>query len=232
MNRWILPALLLIAAACSPQSELTDPVARGHRDFNGLGCVKCHQIGGEGNAWGPDLTMVGFRKSGAWIDQWLKSPHDWNQKTVMPNFHLNEGTRADLVAFLSAQTGDGWPVKPWLTDEAKALPAAERGKVIFNYAGCVSCHAQAGYGGYPNNNVAGGLIPSLTKVTEGYSKAELHSKIKTGSIPIPSSSSQPAPMLQMPKWGNKLSDAEINDLVEYLWSLAPKKTAAASKDDF
>lgn len=232
MNRWILPALLLISAACSPQNELTDPVARGKRDFNGLGCVKCHQIGGQGVAWGPDLTMVGFRKSGPWIDQWLQNPHTWNPKTVMPNFNLKDSTRADLVAYLSEQKGQAWETKPWLTAEAKALPAAERGKIIFNSAGCVSCHAKDGYGGYPNNNVAGGLIPSLTKVTEGYSKPELASKIKVGAVPIPVSTSQPAPMLQMPKWGTQLSDAEIDSLVEYLWSLAPKKTGAAAKDDF
>ncbi len=232
MNRWILPALLLISAACSPQTELTDPVARGERDFNGLGCVKCHQIGDKGHAWGPDLTMLGFRKSGPWIDQWLQNPHNWNPKTVMPNFNLKPETRADLVAFLSTQKGQAWETKPWLTAEAKALPAAERGRIIFNSVGCVSCHAKDGYGGYPNNNVAGGLIPSLTKVTEGYSKAELHSKIKTGAVPIPASSQAPAPMLQMPKWGQQLSDAEIDSLVEYLWSLAPKKSAAAAKDDF
>lgn len=233
MNRLLLPALLLALAACSPQADVSDPVARGERDFNGLGCVKCHMIGDKGHAWGPDLSMLGYRKSSAWIDQWLQNPHQWNPKTVMPNFNLKDSTRADLVAYLSAQKGQAWKEKPWMTAEAQALPPAERGQIIFNYAGCITCHAKAGYGGYPNNNVAGGLIPSLTKVTEGYSKDELHSKIKVGAVPIPKSSSEPAPLLQMPKWGQQLSDAEIDSVVAYLWSLAPKKAAgAASKDDF
>ncbi|MEK7746844.1 MAG: cytochrome c, partial [Elusimicrobiota bacterium] len=167
MNRWIFPALLLTLAACSRQPELTDTLARGERDFNGLGCVKCHMVGDKGNDWGPDLTNLGFRKSSAWIDGWLKDPHAWNPKTVMPNFNLKDSTRADLVAYLSAQKGQAWTVKPWETPAAAALPAAARGKIIFNAVGCVSCHAKDGYGGYPNNNVAGGLVNSLSKVTEG-----------------------------------------------------------------
>lgn len=235
MNRWLLPVVAaLLAASCTSQTELTDPVARGERDFNGLGCVKCHAIGENGHSWGPNLTMLGFRKSPEWIDQWLQNPHQWNPKTVMPNFNLKEGTRKDLVAYLSSQKGQAWKVKPWQTEEAKALPAAQRGEIIFNNVGCVTCHAQGGYGGYPNNNVAGGLIPSLTKVTEGYSKDELYQKIKTGAIPIPVSSEAPKPMLQMPKWGDQLDKAEIESVVEYLFTLGPKKAAGAkpAADDF
>ncbi len=234
MNRWLLPALLLALAACSSQPELTDPIARGERDFNGLGCVKCHMIGEKGNDWGPNLTLLGFRKSSTWIDTWLKDPHSWNPKTVMPNFNLKDSTRADLVAYLSAQKGQAWKVKPWATPEAEALPPAERGKIIFNNAGCVSCHAKDGYGGYPNNNVAGGLVNSLSKVTEGYSKAELHQKIKGGAIPIPVDSSKPLPMLQMPKWGDQLNEKEIDAVVEYLFALGSKGAVGkkADKDDF
>ncbi|UPT75835.1 MAG: cytochrome c [Elusimicrobiota bacterium] len=234
MNRWILPVVILLAAACSSkQSASTDPVVRGERAFNGLGCVKCHVIGDSGHNWGPDLTMLGFRKSAVWIDQWLKNPHEWNPKTVMPNFNLDDAARADLVAYLSAQKGQAWKEKPWKTAAAAALPAAERGKIVFNSVGCVTCHAKDGYGGYPNNNVAGGLIPSLSKVTEGYSKHELLEKIKAGAVPIPVSSSQPKPLLEMPKWGGQLDDSEINAVVEYLWSLAPKKKGGKpAADDF
>ena len=235
MNRLSLAALLLaFAAACSPQAVSDDPVVRGERDFKGLGCVSCHKVGDTGKEWGPNLTMLGFRKSPEWIEQWLKNPHAWNPKTIMPNFNLKDGTRADLVAYLSAQKGQAWAVKPWETEHAKALPAAERGRVIFDAAGCVTCHAQAGYGGYPNNNVAGGLIPSLTKVTEGYTKKELHDKVKHGAVPIPNDAKEPKPLLEMPKWGTTLKDSEIDAVVEYLYSLAPKPKPGAkpAADDF
>ena len=59
------------------------------------------------------------------------------------------------------------------------------------------------------------------------------SNLTGGAIPIPVDSSKPLPMLQMPKWGTQLNAEEIDAVVEYLWSLAPKKAAgAAAKDDF
>lgn len=236
MNRITLALLATMAlTACSRQEALTDPVARGERDFNGLGCAKCHMIGEAGNEWGPNLTLIGFRKTPEWLDLWLKNPHSWNQKTVMPNFNLKDETRADLVAYLSAQKGQAWGKEyPWRAADVAALPAAERGKFIFNKAGCVACHGQFGGGGYPNNNVAGGLIPTLTMVSEGYSKPELHNKIQNGQISLPNDPNGPKPMIFMPKWGDQLKQDEIDALVEYLYSLKPKPAAgsAAAKDDF
>jgi mono/diheme cytochrome c family protein len=244
MNRWLSLSLILAASiaslsalsACGRQPELTDPVARGQRDFEGLGCAKCHMIGDVGNEWGPNLTLVGFRKSQDWLDTWLKNPHAWNMKTVMPNFNLNDGTRADLVAFLSAQKGQAWGATyPWRTPEVMAMTPVKRGEFIFNKAGCVACHGQFGGGGYPNNNVAGGLIPTLTKVSEGYSKAELHSKIQNGvAAPLLNDPKGEKPKIYMPKWGDQLKPDEIDALVEYLYSLMPHAAAGspAAKDDF
>lgn len=236
MNRWLSLSLILAAAlsACSRQPELTDPAARGARDFRGLGCAKCHKIGDVGNEWGPNLTLVGFRKSPQWIDTWLKDPHAWNMKTIMPNFDLKPATRADLVAYLSAQKGQAWSVYPWRRPDIKALPPVQRGEYIFNKAGCVACHGQFGGGGYPNNNVVGGLIPTLTRVSEGYSKTELHQKIQFGQISMPKDSAAPKPMIFMPKWGDELKPDEIDDLVAYLFSLEPKAApgSPAAKEDF
>jgi mono/diheme cytochrome c family protein len=233
MKRRLTLAVLAILAfsACARQPESSDPLVRGRRDFEGLGCAKCHMIGGLGNEWGPNLTLIGFRKSPAWIEQWLKNPHDWNVKTIMPNFDLTQRQRDDLVAFLSAQKGQAWTVAPWRTEDAQALPPVARGKLIFNEAGCVACHGQNGVGGYPNNNVAGGLIPSLTMVSDGYSKAELHAKIANGAVPLPDDMSKPKPLIVMPKWGEELKPDEIDALVAYLFSLHPKP-AAGSADDF
>ncbi|NNN06648.1 MAG: cytochrome c [Elusimicrobia bacterium] len=236
MNRRLSFSLILAAAlsACARQPQLDDPVARGQRDFQGLGCIKCHQIGGEGHAWGPDLTLVGFRKQPAWLDLWLKNPHAWNAKTIMPNFNLRDDTRADLVAYLSAQKGQAWTVYPWRTAQAKALPSVERGKLIFNMAGCVACHGQDGFGGYPNNNVVGGLIPSLTNVSDGYGRADLHAKIQYGQISSPADPSKPKPLIYMPKWGDQLKPDEIDAVGDYLFSLKPKPApgSAAASDDF
>jgi mono/diheme cytochrome c family protein len=233
MNRILVALFALLFAACK-QAPSTDPMVRGERYFNGLGCVKCHQIGDAGHPWGPDLTMVGFRKSEAWLDAWLRDPHGWNPKTVMPDFNLNDEARADLVKYLGAQKGQAWATKPWETEHAKAMSSVERGALLFDKAGCITCHGQDGAGGYPNNNVAGGLIPSLKLVSEGYTRQELLQKVKDGAVPIPSDSSAPLPLLQMPKCKETLKDQEINAVVDYLFSLKPKaaKGAKPAADDF
>lgn len=212
---WILIAAVAALAACQHAST---PVARGELYFDALGCAKCHSIGDKGGTWGPNLTFIGVRKSPQWLDIWLKDPHAWRKQTVMPNFHLRDNIRADLVAYLSAQKGQAWGQKrPW--QDHPELTSVQRGQILFNKAGCVACHSQDGRGGYPNNNVVGGQIPALTKVAEGYTKEELMNKIRNGVIPTPADPSQPAPMVFMPQWGKVLSDPEISDVADYLISL-------------
>jgi mono/diheme cytochrome c family protein len=222
---------IVVLAACQRSS---DPVARGQAYFNGLGCIKCHSMGSEGVNWGPDLTLIGFRKSKEWLDLWLKDPHQWRKETVMPAFNLRDDARADLVAYLSEQKGQAWEKsggRPWNTAEAKALDNVHRGELLFNKAGCVACHAQGGKGGYPNNNVVGGQIPSLIKVAEGYTKDELKAKIRNGVNPDSADPSQPAPMVVMPKWGDMLQDDELEAVAEYLISLGKSKAGGAAKKD-
>ena len=229
---FIFAAAACALAACQEKS-LTE-AQKGQAYFNAMGCRSCHQIGDSGGTYGPNLTYVGFRKSPQWLDLWLKDPHAWRAKTVMPNFHLSDSVRAALVAYLSEQKGQGWPTdadKPWNAPGLKDNPIA-RGKMIFNKVGCVACHGVGGVGGYPNNNVVGGLIPSLTKVAEGYSKEELIHKIHDGVVPTPMDPSQPAPMIHMPPWGQVLSKGEITDLADYLISLDPNAQSGSSSGGF
>jgi mono/diheme cytochrome c family protein len=200
----------------------------GEADFKGFGCVRCHRVGEEGGTYGPDLTFVGFRKSKDWLDLWLKNPHAWRAQTAMPNFHLPDEIRKDLVEYLSNQQGQAFGEKrPW--DEAELQgDLVKKGEVIFNRAGCVACHGLRGAGGYPNNNAQGGKIPTLTLVADGYSKDELKDRIRKGKISDPADPSQPAPMIRMPPWGQKLKDSDIDALVEFLYSLRPKQAAAES----
>jgi mono/diheme cytochrome c family protein len=225
--------ILVVAALLSACSGGSAPTSKGEAYFKGYGCVKCHQIGDMGHAWGPDLTMIGFRKSPEWLDLWLKDPHAWKKQTVMPNFNLPDSTRAELVKFLSEQKGQAWEKsgRPWNHPDLKDSVA--KGEVLFTRAGCIGCHGQKGAGGFPNNNVIGGQIPSLSKVFEGYTKEELLHKIEGGVISDPEDPSQPKPMIFMPKWGDQLSKQELNYVVDYLFSLAPKKKAGkASSSDW
>lgn len=221
---WFSLTLGLFLAACSNQPKGGESV--GAMYFKGYGCINCHRIGGEGGAYGPDLTYIGFRKSPEWLDLWFKNPHAWKSNTPMPNFNLTDNVRKALVEYLSAQKGDLYRKdSPWNTPELLA-DSVKRGAVIYDRVGCVGCHGRNGVGGYPNNNVVGGMIPSLTKVAEGYSKSELEAKILTGVKPAKADISGPTPMIDMPEWGKVLKSDEIEALADYLISLKPKSTGS------
>lgn len=219
MRLFLIFPLLLTLNSCRQPT----PVEKGKDLFAGFGCVNCHRIGSEGGVYGPDLSFVGFRKSKEWLNLWLKNPHGWKANTVMPNFNLNNDLRGALVEYLATLKGQAFEAdgRPW-NDEVFKDDSVQKGNVLFERAGCVACHGKEGKGGYPNNNVVGGLIPTLAKVAEGYSKEELKDKIRKG---IKSEKADPKgaePMISMPAWGEVLADEELDALVEYLFSLKPK----------
>ena len=238
MREAFLSALAVAGlSACVQQAPVSDSAnpaelaKMGEVYFKGYGCVKCHAIGGEGGTYAPDLTMVGFRKSAAWLDRWLKDPHAWRDKTVMPSFHLPENVRHAVVTYLSEQKGRAWGKnRPWNAPEFMKDPVA-RGHEIFDLAGCDTCHGKGGQGGYPDNNVVGGLMPSLTMVAEGYSRNELLRKIEFGVVPAPADPSKPAPLLRMPPWGQVLDKGEIEAVASYLFSL-DKNAGKQSESNF
>ncbi|MBI4425429.1 MAG: cytochrome c [Elusimicrobia bacterium] len=236
MIRWTALVVLILAGALgawASQGSGGGSAKLGKRYFEGFGCVRCHTIAGKGGAYGPDLTYVGFRKSKPWLDLWLGNPHGWKQDTVMPDLRLSELVRGSLVAYLSSLKGDAYRLSPPWDHADLAAEPAKRGRVVFDKVGCAGCHGNAGAGGFPNNNVAGGKIPALKAVADGYSREELVAKIKQG-VPQPAKEdpSGPAPMIHMPTWSEVLKDDEIEALADYLISLKPKPTAAQAKDEW
>jgi mono/diheme cytochrome c family protein len=216
----LLVSLFLLAACGKPK----DPAARGKAYFVGLGCITCHRVGERGGGQaGPDLTFVGFRKTPEWMDLWLKDPQAWKPGTSMPNYHLKDDVRADLVAYLTSLKGELYRdgKEPWNLPAVKDDPI-KRGEVIFNRVGCVGCHGSNGAGGYPNNNVVGGKIPSLTFAADGYSKEEMHQRIAEGKKSDSADGSKAPPLIYMPRWEEKLQPDEIDAVVDYVTSLRPQ----------
>ena len=124
LRRHFLLPLMILASACAK----TTPESRGEATFTAFGCIKCHNIGHGGGVYGPDLTLIGFRKSPEWLHQWIKNPHAWKSTTVMPDFNLNDAIRGDLVAYLSAQKGQAWgEARPWDAPELADNLAAGSG---------------------------------------------------------------------------------------------------------
>ncbi|MDE2141762.1 MAG: cytochrome c [Elusimicrobia bacterium] len=227
MTRATLAAFLLAAVCACSMKPPTGPVA-GKAYFTQVGCASCHRVGADGGAVGPDLTMVGFRHSDAWLETWLKDPAAWKPGTVMPNKQLSPAARGAIVSYLVTLKGQDWPKggRPW---DAAADPV-EKGRLIFLRAGCVACHGQGGAGGYPNNNVAGLKIPSLAGAADRFSKAELVAKIKNGvPSPVKADPHGADPLVFMPTWSGVLDAGEISAVADYVLTL---RSGSTEKSDW
>lgn len=200
MRSWLLALLLAAPASAANPASL----------FDAHGCRSCHKIGDRGGNAGPDLTMLGIRRSAAWLDKWLASPRAFKHDTKMPEQGLPASDRAALVEFLTAQKGQAWGTKrPWKPGD---------GKAIFNRAGCVACHGVGGMGGHPNPGAHGDMIPALPALLSTYKKEELISRIKRGAVP--ETHGGPPAAVDMPAWAGFLNDAELDALADYLMTLA------------
>jgi mono/diheme cytochrome c family protein len=219
MTRLTILVLFLGVAAASAEDS------PGRAAFDAAGCRACHSISGVGGNSGPDLTLVGFRRTREWLDLWIKDPKAWKPDTKMAKFRLKDEDRGIIVDYLAGLT-QVFPAgkAPW--DGEK--DAIGRGRLIYVRAGCVACHGAEGRGGHPNNNVVGNAIPAVYKAADGYTIEELKTRIRSGRKPEKHDPDGPEPMVYMPAWRGVLNEGEIADVAAYLMSLAPPKKA----DDF
>lgn len=79
---FVVVAAVAVLAACSLNSK-------GAEVFQREKCRDCHTLNGKGGAVGPNLNMVGSRRSRDYIFQQIKDPKSHNPNTDMPSF----GTR-------------------------------------------------------------------------------------------------------------------------------------------
>jgi len=102
--------------------------------------------------------------------------------------------------------------------------AVAHGRTVYTRYGCVTCHGNDGKGGFANPNAeTEGKVPGVTFVAEGFTKRELRKKILDGFAPVGKKDANgPRPPFRMPGWAGQMTDQEVTDLVEYLWSLYPK----------
>lgn len=198
---------------------------QGRRLFETKGCIGCHSVAGNGGKVGPALDDVGLRRTPEWIMQHFRDPQSVTPGSVMPKFGFSEGEVRALTDFLlhlrDKQVSLSLP---------SLISPVERGRTVFLKYGCAGCHGREGAGGVPNPNaITNEVVPPLTLVADGYTKAELKDRIYKGQREIGSlDKKRPAPPLYMPAWGAMIKDSEYPDLVEYLFSLKPKD----QKSDF
>lgn len=193
---------LLLASAWSQEPP-------GRALYSAAGCQACHRVGETGGNAGPDLTMVGVRRSRAWLELWLSHPAAWKPDTLMPDFKLPPKTLQAIVDYLAGLKGQEYRERsPW------------DGRAVYARAGCVACHGPQGRGGHPNNNVAGGAIPGLSSVAETFTLDELKEKIRRGVLkPEKADPHGPEPLVFMPAWREIIKESEIDAVASYLMAL-------------
>jgi len=193
--------------------------SEGRRLFQQKGCIGCHSVGGQGGKIGPALDDVGLRRSPEWMVQHFRDPQTVSPGTVMPRFGFTEAEARALTEFLLHLRDQ----KMALTLPSLMSPV-ERGREVFRTYGCVGCHGPEGKGGVPNPNAkTAEQVPALIYVADGYTRGELKKLVVNGQREItPLDPKRPPPPLYMPAWGATIKEAEIDDLVEYLFSLKPK----------
>ncbi len=195
--------------------------AAGRRLFETKGCIGCHSIAGKGGTIGPALDEVAKRHDAQWIVAHFRNPQAISPGTVMPQFNFTEQETRALTEFLLSVSDTnviGFLKLP------EFLNPVDRGKAVYKKYGCAGCHGPNGQGGVPNPNAkTAQQVPGLKYVSEGYTRDELKKRILDGQREIPlMDPKKPVPPLYMPPWRGKIAEGELNDLVAYLMTLAPK----------
>lgn len=204
--------------------QLIPSPAYGREIFVEKNCIVCHSVGGVGAKTGPDLLAVTKRHSLGWLDEQLVNPQFVYPGSSMPEYDLENNARKALVAFLSSATPqDAQEILSHkgnvLTPEDAAVAAGQQDFARF---GCAGCHGTELQGGVPNPNAQGGQVPSLLHVSDDYTKDEIIEIVRNGKMPPLDIASGPTPPLYMPAWKKLMSDEDIHQIVEFLWSKQEK----------
>jgi len=151
------PLLEANCGACHREREPQQaPWLAGGRDLiASSGCIACHDLPGFrlAEVRVPRLESVGYKVRPDWLERWLADPEAYLPEARMPNFRLELAEVEDLSAFLLAQR----QIPPLDTSAIDwSLADANRGRIVFAEARCITCHKVDGRGGT--------LGPELTTV--------------------------------------------------------------------
>ena len=73
---------------------------KGKKLFNTVGCLACHEIDGNGEVFGPDLSRIASKVNADWVTTWLSNPKSYNHKSLMPNLRLSTDQANDIASYL------------------------------------------------------------------------------------------------------------------------------------
>jgi mono/diheme cytochrome c family protein len=188
-----------------------------------------------------DQTLLNWIRLHFVDDTWKLVPGDpqahFNKEPIapsgMPDFREELSAEdADALAtyILSGKSGSiphtvyrPGPKQPTF-EEMKFTSHIQAGKWSFDRHGCAGCHGLGGKGGRRNFNYTGGFEPALVKTVPNYTRDELRKKIREGVQVVGKEDPKGAtPPLYMPAWKDKIKGAELEALLDYLFSIGEKQ---------
>ena len=111
---------------------------KGEKLFKTVGCLACHEIDGQGEVFGPDLSRIASKVNADWVTSWLSNPKTYNHKSLMPNLRLSKDQANDIASYLM------------MHGEANTIPGIEKaianqalidhGEKVVRTRGCFACH--------------------------------------------------------------------------------------------
>jgi mono/diheme cytochrome c family protein/glucose/arabinose dehydrogenase len=114
--------------------------ASGHTLIKSLGCLACHavkRLGASGPFAGPDLSVIGEKRTLSWLLRWLKAPASLNANHNMPVFDLTNQERRQLALALNSLQQE--IVSP-LALGATTPDVLAQGKKLMADLRCAACH--------------------------------------------------------------------------------------------
>jgi len=210
--RDLIPPVLVVAEVPDDVLVQVNALPDGDRLAGGLtlfatNCAACHGVNLEGSALAPALSTDALRAKESY--EIVRIVEQGVPGTLMAGWDaaLSDADVDGLVALILR-----WPE---VQAAGVAIPVVEaapidmspeaiaRGDRLFSIT-CTSCHGTSGYGSPMAPALNNALFLSST------SDAQIRQIIAMG-----------VPGTVMPAWSSRLSDAQLNDMIAYLRSLAP-----------
>ncbi len=189
-----------------------------------------------------DFTFVNGEPTLAhWIDQHFKEPRritpgfrkdelppgeEEIYPSFMPDMGVTDEQASALTVYMLSLTDESLPAKYVKPPPPEPAPPAyassvDAGRAVFEKYGCTGCHGPGGLGGRKNwNSQLIEEVPALVYERVYYSRDEVKALIRNGRQPVPRrDASRPMPPLYMPAFKDRISEEELDHLVDYLFSL-------------
>jgi len=111
---------------------------KGKKLFKTVGCLACHELDGQGEVFGPDLSNIANKVSADWIVTWLSGAKSYNDHSIMPDLRLSREEASDLASYLM-QFGKKKHI-PGIEKAISNPSLIEYGEKVVRRRGCFACH--------------------------------------------------------------------------------------------